>query len=338
MTARTNLRMSIALALIALAVATAPYRAVAIGAVLPPSVTNLFAADPEPMAAVSTTAAPAPSYPAPQWAVQIGAFASSDAALAELEAYAQRESDLVGGAGRVVAPTVLQDGRIGYRARFGPFTEPQARALCDDLKQRGSVCFVADQAASDRDDHLQNAALSAAPAPERSKTTTLAQLTPVGADELSGARGGFFTAEGAEFDFGATVQTLVNGQLALQSTIQWGPGGPVVQQLAGSVPYSAPLSDTEIADIIGNAIASIAASGIRINSPTGITQVIANVTSTQVQNLLVNAASNQNITQNTDLILTIHNFSDWQQQIAQSMTAWRLANEVAAASSLSHGP
>lgn len=52
-------------------------------------------------------------------------------------------------------------------------------------------------------------------------------------DELSKMRGGFFTAAGAQFDFGASVQTLVNGQVALQTNVQWTPAGAVTQQLAG---------------------------------------------------------------------------------------------------------
>src|SRR5579871_3494639 len=38
-------------------------------------------------------------------------------------------------------------------------------------------------------------------------------------DELSGMRGGFFTAAGAQFDFGASIRTMVNGQLALQTNL-----------------------------------------------------------------------------------------------------------------------
>ncbi len=51
--------------------------------------------------------------------------------------------------------------------------------------------------------------------------------------ELAGMRGGFFTAAGAHFDFGASIQTMVNGQLALQTNIQWTPAGSSTQQLSG---------------------------------------------------------------------------------------------------------
>jgi hypothetical protein len=52
-------------------------------------------------------------------------------------------------------------------------------------------------------------------------------------DELSGMRGGFFTAAGAQFDFGASIKTMVNGQLALQTNLTWTPQGPNISSLTG---------------------------------------------------------------------------------------------------------
>jgi hypothetical protein len=331
MTLPMNIRKYIALALIPLATAVLPYRAVADGTSLIKSIISPIVTAPVPAAIASPTPVPPPA-PGQQWTVQIGAYSNSEDAVSQLTAYAHNESDLVGSAGQIVTPTQMPDGRTAYRARFGPFTQSNARALCGKLKQRGYACFVADQAAHDEDGN------TAGTNPAAPRTLSVAQLKAVGSDELSNMRGGFFTASGAKFDFGATVQTLVNGQMALQSTIQWTPSGTAVQQITGSVPNSVPLSNADLAQILGNAISAIAASGIQINSPSGSTQVIANVASGQVQNLLINAASNQNITQNTNVTLTIHNFADWQQQLSQNATAWRLTNEVSAASSLTGGP
>src|SRR5262249_5666635 len=49
---------------------------------------------------------------------------------------------------------------------------------------------------------------------------------------LKDARGGF-NVGGVNFNFGASVQTLVNGQLALQTSVQWTPAGAVVSQVQG---------------------------------------------------------------------------------------------------------
>jgi hypothetical protein len=254
-------------------------------------------------------------------------------------------------------------------------------------------------------------------------------------DELSEMRGGFFTAAGAQFDFGASIQTLVNGKLALQTNLQWTPSGAVTQQLQGlqslgssiqaqvvsdlakagiatpgaamqtasnavaTVPTSntpatsmpatqpaasAPASSTPVTAgpvtagpvAAANAPAAPATSapaaatpapattpvpattpastlstapvtsvsdvatitGIEIPGATGgSTQVFANFGAGQIQNVILNSASGQTITQNTNVTLTIYNFAAWQQQVAQHMLSARLANDMLAASGISAG-
>jgi len=73
-------------------------------------------------------------------------------------------------------------------------------------------------------------------------------------------------------------------------------------------------------------------SGVQIQSPTGSTEVLANVSNGQIQNVILNTASNQNIVQNTSMVLTIYNFASWQQQLAQHAMSAQLANQVLAAS------
>jgi len=217
-------------------------------------------------------------------------------------------------------------------------------------------------------------------------------------EELAEMRGGFFTAAGAKFDFGASVQTLVNGALALQTNLQWTPAGPVTtQQLQGlgasisaqvasdlakagiaapSVPTlasneavadlpaaSAPAASTPVADTAGTAAANVSANvpantpigapvsapaageaassfvaGVQIPGVTGgSTQVFANIGPGQIQNVVLNSASGQEITQNTNVTLTIYNFSAWQQQVAQRALSAQLANDMLAASGISAG-
>lgn len=73
-------------------------------------------------------------------------------------------------------------------------------------------------------------------------------------------------------------------------------------------------------------------SGVQIQSATGSTDVLANVVNGQIQNVVLNTASNQNIVQNTNILLTIYNFSSWQQMLAQHAMSAQLANQVLAAS------
>ena len=240
-------------------------------------------------------------------------------------------------------------------------------------------------------------------------------------DELSGMRGGFFTAAGAQFDFGASIRTMVNGQLALQTNLTWTPQGPNIASLAGlgqqivnqvqsnlaqagigtppasSLAPTAPTAPTvtnapvnnPVADVVNaannaatvpavtgnpvgaaNGIASAASnlatgaassalnglanaagngpaapaapttpqttitiptllSGVNIPSPGGgSTQVLANISATQIQNIILNSANNQTINQNTNVTLTIYNLQQWQQQLAQHALSAQLANEV----------
>ena len=274
---------------------------------------------------------------------------------------------------------------------------------------------------------------------------SLASAQPVSDAELAGARGGF-SAGGVNFNFGASVQTLVNGQLALQTNVQWTPTGAMVTQLQGlgtaiqtqvasslasvgisvptpnspapatvsaspstqvAVPTSTatpPLQSTTaimpassttsltggntaspLAPSIGltvpaptttqnltansqvTAVAVVPSdvgspapntpspastapaavspslaspgvmSGVQIQSPTGSTQVLANVTNGQIQNVILNSASNQNFVQNTNIVLTIYDFASWQQMLAQHAMSMQLANQLMAASGFAGG-
>ena len=165
--------------------------------------------------------------------------------------------------------------------------------------------------------------------PTNGTTTILAlrALAPMSDGELSASRGGFLMADGIEFDFAANVQTLVNGQLALQTTVQYAPSGAAVQQTLGLGANVTPISPSQLAALFGAGIGN-AASGVQISEPTGSIEVGANVSGNQVQNLVVNSASNQSISQNTAVALTIYNFPTWQQQLAVHAIANQLANEA----------
>jgi hypothetical protein len=247
------------------------------------------------------------------------------------------------------------------------------------------------------------------------KSALLSSSRLVSDDELSEMRGGFFTAAGAQFDFGASVQTLVNGKLALQTNVQWTPAGAVTQQLQGlgasiqaqvastvannlakagiatpgaamqtgnvavaspptantpatpmaatDTASSAPTTNGSVSNMPATSLAanaSTASSSAPVNPPvnassagdaaptvlTGIqipgatggsTQVFANIGAGQIQNIILNSASGQDITQNTNVTLTIYNFAAWQQSVAQHMLSARLASDMLAASGLSTG-
>jgi D-alanyl-D-alanine carboxypeptidase len=76
------------------------------------------------------------------WAIQIGAFADAVSARTQLSSYAERSMDLLGQVSRVVVPFQGTGGQKLYRARFGPFAEKEARAVCAVLTRRGQTCFA----------------------------------------------------------------------------------------------------------------------------------------------------------------------------------------------------
>jgi D-alanyl-D-alanine carboxypeptidase len=78
-----------------------------------------------------------------KWTIQIGAYADATAARAQLAHYAERSMDVLGQAARLVMPFQSVDGHKLYRARFGPFAEKEARAVCATLSKRGQTCFAA---------------------------------------------------------------------------------------------------------------------------------------------------------------------------------------------------
>ena len=103
---------------------------------------------PQPRAMTSTgngAAAPSAmvSLGLQAWTIQIGAYADPSAARAQLAAYAEKSMDILGQAARIVVPFQSMDGQTLYRARFGPFVEREARAVCARLTERGQTCFAA---------------------------------------------------------------------------------------------------------------------------------------------------------------------------------------------------
>jgi D-alanyl-D-alanine carboxypeptidase len=79
------------------------------------------------------------------WTIQIGAFGDAPSAKQQLAAYASRSKDVLGQADRIVIPFKSVDGKTLYRARFGPFVEAEARAVCQRMTERKQTCFATAQ-------------------------------------------------------------------------------------------------------------------------------------------------------------------------------------------------
>lgn len=134
----------------------------------------------------------------------------------------------------------------------------------------------------------------------------------LGDDELSEMRGGYISAAGIQFDFGATLQTYVDGVLALASTLTVSDSGVSASQQVGDVPNARPLSDAAAA---GLNLGQPQGSGIVIPGTGGATALIHDVTGTQLRNIVVNTAQDRIVVQHTDLTFTIPNLSSIQTQM-----------------------
>lgn len=145
-------------------------------------------------------------------------------------------------------------------------------------------------------------------------------------EELSSLRGGFITTNGFTFGFGVVIRTYVNEQLALKTQMTWTPTGPVTEQVRGDAPGVTDMASA-LTSLLNNGIdlsgISDTAGGVALVDGDGATAMIHNVTSGQLQNLIVNSANNRNLRQDMELNLylpdlaAMQSASSAQQRVAQ---------------------
>lgn len=125
-------------------------------------------------------------------------------------------------------------------------------------------------------------------------------------EELSGLRGGFLTVNGFTFGFGVVISSYVDDRLALQTHMTWTSTGPTTKQTYGDVPGITDLASA-LTSLLNSGIdlrnLSGTSGGVALISGDGATALIHNVTSGQLQNLIVNSASNRDLRQDMELNL-----------------------------------
>lgn len=164
-----------------------------------------------------------------------------------------------------------------------------------------SLAFVADLVGDPALDPV------AAHPPEPAVAEALAGPRPMTDDDLAEARGGFMTAGGFTFDFGVVVRSYVNDKLALQTQLTWTPTGPVTQQTQHSVPGVQDLASA-MADLVAGGVDLTGlqnVGGVAVVDSDGATAILHNITTSQLQNLIINNADNRNIRQDMELNLVL---------------------------------
>jgi hypothetical protein len=146
--------------------------------------------------------------------------------------------------------------------------------------------------------------------------------------DLDDMRGGFLVADGVAFDLGAVVRTTVNGELVLQTVVNWTPTGPQVSQEAAPGLSAATAADLK---------AAAATTGMNLQGLSGENVFLLNGGSTAVahrldagaiENILVNQADGQTIKQDMAVTLTIPGLENISRGFLKDLVAMRMLDDM----------
>jgi hypothetical protein len=146
--------------------------------------------------------------------------------------------------------------------------------------------------------------------------------------DLRAMRGGLAVA-GLEIQFGATIDTLVNGTLAAQTVLTLNDAGTMDRQtsfLNGAV--LTPVSGAQLATLANGKVDPAAlkgAQGFTVNDVPGLTAALSDVTLQHAANVVINTAPGVDLQQLVIMQLTIQNFG----QISSALHAATLAGRIA---------
>lgn len=175
--------------------------------------------------------------------------------------------------------------------------------------------------------------MSAAAPTVVSRMPSAAPLNPA---ELADLRGGFLIAGGIQLDFGAVVRTYVDGQLALESRLQWTDQGAVTTQNLGSAPGTVDLAGAmDQALKAGLDIEALSSGqGVLLADGSGATALIQNIGRDGIQNVIVNNADGRNLRQEVEINLALPQLDSLQAGSMRDRLTTQMSNDLAAASLL----
>ncbi|HWU25810.1 MAG TPA: hypothetical protein VN154_05350 [Rhizomicrobium sp.] len=140
--------------------------------------------------------------------------------------------------------------------------------------------------------------------------------------ELADVRGGINLGPFANFSFGATMTTSVNGQLALTTTLKLTPQGEQVTQVAG-----AGTQNLNTSAQYGINVSALPQTGVVVSGSGGGTAIIQSMVS-HLLNLVVNTANNQTIVQNTVMRIAVPDLAALKLETAQISIAGALTHSI----------
>lgn len=146
---------------------------------------------------------------------------------------------------------------------------------------------------------------------------------PLDETALDGLRGGYMTAAGVRFDFGASVRTYVDGTLALESRLTWTDEGPKTTHAGNAVLDPATLDQLGLAGLSDGR-------GVVIQGDGGAAALIHALDGQGLRGIIVNSADGMDLRQEIEIDLTLPDLDAIQgaagidrlgAQINQDMTA-----------------
>ena len=146
--------------------------------------------------------------------------------------------------------------------------------------------------------------------------------------DLRAMRGGLEIA-GMDIQFGATINTMVNGTLAAQTVLTLNDDGTMGRQtsfLNGAV--LTPISGAQLATLTNGKVDPTSlkgAQGFTVNDVPGLTAALSNITLQHADNVVLNTTPGVDIRQLVNMQLTIQNFGQISSALHASMLAGRIA-------------
>ena len=144
---------------------------------------------------------------------------------------------------------------------------------------------------------------------------------------LADQRGGFLVADGIAFNFAAKMQTFIDGQLALETTMTWTPAGKQIEQTAYGDLVLTQVSN--IQSMLSEANRSMLSSGAGLYvGGDGQTVLLQQAVNGGLQNVLLNTADGQTIRQDLALNITLPDAANFAATMSQSQLVAALNREI----------
>lgn len=150
------------------------------------------------------------------------------------------------------------------------------------------------------------------------------RLEPVGDEELAEQRGGF-VVNGLDIRLGAQIRTFLDGELVLQTTVNWGETGTSHTELMSGALTPADASHLQ-AGILSAGGITMKVGDSTVYLANNNQTALLHRTDGGLQNVLINTASNIKITQEVDATLDLGGYENF----AAGLNSQRLTDSIGA--------